>query len=99
MDEIDHTSQKRQRTKDLIEKRTALIDAFEELVRSGVNAENLLSDLETVAKDLRLESSDQVICVEAKPTTCWGCRENQPNQAAHMDVGGCLFCESDDEDD
>jgi hypothetical protein len=24
-------------------------------------------------------------------TTCWGCRENQPNQLAHTDVGGCLY--------
>ena len=32
--------------------------------------------------------------------TCWGCRENQPNQLAHMDKGGCLyFTNSDDEDD
>lgn len=32
--------------------------------------------------------------------TCWGCQENQPNQLAHMDKGGCLyFANSDDEDD
>ena len=23
-------------------------------------------------------------------TECWGCKENQPNQMAHMDPGGCL---------
>lgn len=23
--------------------------------------------------------------------TCWGCIEGQPNQVAHMDVGGCLY--------
>jgi len=23
-------------------------------------------------------------------TTCWGCREDQANQQAHMDPGGCL---------
>ena len=22
--------------------------------------------------------------------SCWGCKENQPNQLAHMDYGGCL---------
>lgn len=22
---------------------------------------------------------------------CWGCREDQPNQLAHMDYGGCLY--------
>ena len=26
---------------------------------------------------------------------CWGCLENQPNQLAHMDPGGCLCQESD----
>lgn len=38
--------------------------------------------------------------LEAKPCgtgnwgeTCWGCRENQPNQLAHIDVGGCLYQE------
>ena len=32
-------------------------------------------------------------------TTCWGCKENQPNQLAHMDKGGCLyFANTDDED-
>lgn len=25
-------------------------------------------------------------------STCWGCREGQPNQQAHMDIGGCLYC-------
>ena len=28
---------------------------------------------------------------EKEETTCWGCRENQPNQMAHTDVGGCLY--------
>jgi hypothetical protein len=23
--------------------------------------------------------------------TCWGCREDQPNQLAHIDPGGCLY--------
>jgi hypothetical protein len=23
--------------------------------------------------------------------TCWGCKENQPNQLAHIDYGGCLY--------
>lgn len=27
----------------------------------------------------------------SKTTTCKGCIENQPNQIAHMDVGGCLY--------
>jgi hypothetical protein len=25
--------------------------------------------------------------------TCQGCREDQPNQSAHMDLGGCLYSE------
>ena len=26
-----------------------------------------------------------------KADSCWGCREEQPNQLAHMDPGGCLY--------
>jgi hypothetical protein len=33
-------------------------------------------------------------CVESwkgrHATTCWGCRDNEPNQLAHVDPGGCL---------
>lgn len=29
-------------------------------------------------------------------STCWGCREGQPNQLAHMDPGGCLHSEESD---
>jgi len=29
--------------------------------------------------------------------TCWGCREDQPNQLAHMDKGGCLYDPSKDD--
>lgn len=28
--------------------------------------------------------------------TCWGCNENQPNQLAHMDNGGCLYYDACD---
>jgi len=24
-------------------------------------------------------------------SSCWGCRDDQPNQLAHMDPGGCLY--------
>jgi hypothetical protein len=27
------------------------------------------------------------------PPRCWGCAENQPNQLAHMEPGGCLYQE------
>jgi len=27
---------------------------------------------------------------------CWGCKENQPNQLAHMDYGGCLYYDACD---
>ena len=27
--------------------------------------------------------------------TCWGCKQGQPNQQAHMDVGGCCFDPTD----
>lgn len=27
---------------------------------------------------------------------CWGCVEDQPNQLAHMDLGGCLYNSEND---
>lgn len=31
--------------------------------------------------------------------TCLGCQENQPNQLAHMDKGGCLYYANTDSED
>ena len=37
---------------------------------------------------------------EEREISCWGCRTHQPNQAAHMDAGGCLCeYECDEEED
>lgn len=37
------------------------------------------------------EESESSTTAETVPeTTCIGCIENQPNQMAHMDFGGCL---------
>jgi hypothetical protein len=30
-------------------------------------------------------------------STCWGCRENILNQLAHIDYGGCLYFDIDEE--
>lgn len=30
------------------------------------------------------------------PAGCWGCREDQPNQLAHMEPGGCLYQDYED---
>ena len=32
---------------------------------------------------------------ETTTTTCIGCLQDQPNQLAHMDIGGCLYQDSD----
>ena len=33
----------------------------------------------------------------ANKETCWGCKQGQANQQAHMDPGGCLYYQSDDD--
>ena len=45
------------------------------------------------SEQLVLISSPSQVEVESVPTYdgCWGCKENQPNQMAHMDPGGCLY--------
>jgi hypothetical protein len=34
---------------------------------------------------------DEPIEGQKNDVLCWGCKENQPNQLAHMDRGGCLY--------
>ncbi len=76
-------------------------DRFETLGRRDLHAaDDLLSEWQGILADLRSEEEDPSQCVEGK-SACWGCRENQPNQAAHMDPGGCLWqdtFESDGDD-
>jgi hypothetical protein len=33
------------------------------------------------------ETSDECVI----KTSCWGCRDNELNQLAHIDYGGCLY--------
>ena len=43
---------------------------------------------------------DRAFCVNGdRSKTCWGCQSNQPNQLAHMDKGGCLYCANTDDED
>ena len=95
---MSHVSKKRSRDPEvaIVEKRTKFVDTFEELILNGVDADDLLAELEGLRADLRAEADDSLQCVDTR--TCWGCRGNQPNQAAHMAPGGCLFSESDDDD-
>ena len=38
-------------------------------------------------------SSEDGSTEELKDYICMGCLHNQPNQLAHMDIGGCLYQE------
>jgi hypothetical protein len=66
---------------------------FQDLIMNQVSIFNdkvdikiMINVLEDVIKMLKNASPS--------PITCIGCLENQPNQLAHMDYGGCLYdCE------
>tara|TARA_B100000767_G_C19348158_1_gene362688 strand:+ start:53 stop:517 length:465 start_codon:yes stop_codon:yes gene_type:complete len=51
------------------------------------------------AEPLEREADAFVVVEEARAEVCEciGCLENQPNQLAHMDPGGCLYDGSDEE--
>lgn len=55
-------------------------------IKDSTNNSDLSENLETESSNL--DSWDP-------ESTCWGCREGQPNQQAHMDRGGCLYCSYD----
>ena len=66
---------------------------FQDLIMNQVSIFNdkvdikiMINVLEDVIKMLKNAKLSDVTCV--------GCLENQPNQLAHMDYGGCLYdCE------
>ena len=45
------------------------------------------------------ETEEEEETDEEEQSCCWGCKEDQPNQMAHMDPGGCLYDESLEVDD
>ena len=45
------------------------------------------------------ETEEEEETDEEEQSCCWGCKEDQPNQMAHMDLGGCLYDESLEVDD
>jgi hypothetical protein len=42
------------------------------------------------SQNLKKSNKKREITYSGIRTTCLGCLENQPNQLAHMDEGGCL---------
>lgn len=63
---------------------SSLVYTFEKYL----SKESLSQILKEILDDLssRKERDDENIII-----TCQGCLENQPNQQAHMDLGGCLY--------
>jgi len=51
----------------------------EEAVRDAITLEE--------TNDTTAETTDNTVA----EVTCWGCREDQPNQMAHMERGGCMY--------
>ena len=51
-----------------------------------------IQELEPYCNDIKIENIKLI-------SSCIGCREEQPNQLAHMDFGGCLYQVSDEEED
>ena len=53
------------------------------------------STLREISPEQRFCSTHQVQCSELP--TCSGCLHDQPNQLAHMDPGGCLYAQEEEE--
>jgi len=53
--------------------------------KNYLSNENIINILNNVIK--KIQEKNQ----EINKITCQGCLEEQPNQQAHMDYGGCLY--------
>jgi hypothetical protein len=57
--------------------------------------QNILIDFVDAYVDEGLSRAEgNRILTDLGVTVCRGCRENQPNQLAHTDYGGCLYTEN-----
>ncbi len=54
--------------------------------------QDIFNKLEECIKESNPEESINIRIIKIKAvSSCQGCREDQPNQLAHMDEGGCLY--------
>lgn len=47
-------------------------------------------------KDINIIKKDDNIDTQNDEISCWGCETDEPNQLAHMDIGGCLYNDSEE---
>lgn len=59
-----------------------------ELSKQTLSVDDIINCLTTIIIKLRKDDKYKVI---DDTITCVGCVENQPNQLAHMDIGGCMY--------
>ena len=69
-------------------------DDLKEKIDSNEKVINLITPKSKEDRNSTIENNEDKL--KNKTLTCWGCKEDQPNQLAHMDPGGCL---NDSEDD
>ena len=50
-------------------------------------------------KEIMIRQNEYARFIRFQQVVCWGCEEDQPNQLAHMDSGGCLYVEHFIDDD
>ena len=73
---------------------------IDKILKKSSNNSNTIKNKDS-EKSLSYSSSKKTV---KKPrgrppkTKCWACLTNQPNQLAHMDPGGCLYEDSDSDD-
>lgn len=60
-----------------------IINILHDVLSILTSSENIQNSVDDYGKDIMSES-----------TICTGCLENQANQQAHMDYGGCLYDEN-----
>ena len=47
-------------------------------------------------KNTNIIKKDDNIDTQNDEISCWGCETDEPNQLAHMDIGGCLYNDSEE---
>jgi hypothetical protein len=66
---------------------------------SEINDKSIIKDINNTIKKQEkdiIDKKDNSIDEQNNEISCWGCAYDEPNQLAHMDIGGCLYSDSEE---
>ena len=86
----EERQKKKIKTEDKSQENKEKVQISKDKTKNKESIKDDLNNLDNIQKDSQLDNLLNPDSWDPE-SLCWGCREGQPNQLAHMDPGGCLY--------